>query len=296
MPELPEVETTVRGLRKSVVGKPIAGASSKTHQLFESKRVMRQVGELLSGDQIEKIERRGKYLVFRLASHRTLIAHMKMSGRFLASVSVPVGRPIDTDKKDGKTEEMKKEKNDLRHVRLLFEFDDGTRLSYFDVRKFGRVWLFPDTHLEAFFEKRKLAHDALSPLCTEAYLHTQLSRNRGIKSLLLDQTCVAGIGNIYADETLWKAKIHPLRKGSSLTEAEVGRIYQSIGAILKEAIKAGGTSLRDYARPDGSLGYFQSLRRVYQRAGEPCPRCRSKIKRIVVAQRGTHYCPRCQRL
>jgi formamidopyrimidine-DNA glycosylase len=273
MPELPEVETTIRGLRKFIVGQPIKEAHSETPQLFESRKLMQQIGSLLSGDTITSLSRRGKYLLFHLASGRVMVMHMKMAGRFLAT------------KKD----------HTARHARFQVDFMGGVKMVYYDPRKFGRIWLMPESQLDLFFTKRKFAHDALSPLCTEAYLKTQLFRGRAVKTLLLDQTCVAGIGNIYADEILWAAQVHPLRKGSSLSTSEVRRVFHAMGAILKEAIKAGGTSLRDYARPDGGLGSFQSRRRVYQRTGEPCPRCKTKITRLVVSQRGTHVCPTCQR-
>lgn len=273
MPELPEVETTIRGLRKFVVGRPITAAYSETPQLFESPKIMREVGRLLAGDTIKTLSRRGKYLIFHLVSGRVMVMHMKMAGRFRAT---------------------RNQVQDTNHARFVVDFKGNVRMVYYDVRKFGRVWLMPASRLESFFFQRKFAHDALSPLCTEAYVRSQLSRDRAVKTLLLDQTCIAGIGNIYADEILWQAKVHPLRKGRSLSESEVRGICKSIGAILKEAIKAGGTSLRDYVRPDGRLGYFQARRRVYQRTGAPCQRCTAPIKRIVVGQRGTHLCPRCQ--
>lgn len=178
----------------------------------------------------------------------------------------------------------------------MIDFADGGALLFSDLRKFGRIWLMPKSHLGKFFQQRRLAKDALSSGFTEEYLHTQLISPRPVKSLLLDQTRIAGLGNIYSDEVLWTSRIHPLRKGSSLTEAEVKRIFKAIGAILKLGIKTGGSSIRDYRKPDGSPGYFQTKRRVYQRGGEPCPRCGAKIKRIVIAQRGAHYCPKCQRV
>lgn len=276
MPELPEVETVVRGLRKTIVGKKIKSAESDTPQLFESKSVFKSINKLLAGDTITAVDRRGKYILIHLLSYRTLVVHLKMTGHFLL-------------------ENQKSNIKNQSYIRFKINFTEGSRLLFSDVRKFGRIWIVPRPRLESFFEGRSLAHDALSAKCTEEYLRTQLSRDRAIKALLLDQSRVAGIGNIYSDEILWAAKIHPLRKGNSLTEAEVGRTFHAMKDILKLGIKAGGTSIRDFRKPSGQRGSFQNHRKVYQRAGLPCPRCRTPIKRIVVTQRGTHFCPKCQR-
>lgn len=277
MPELPEVETVVRALRKKILGRKIKSAIATAPQLFDDKKLFRNIGVLLRGDKFTAIDRHGKYLLFSLSSGRTMIAHLKMTGYFLV--------------RDRGQEARSKDK----YIRFRIDFADGGALLFSDVRKFGRIWLLAPDKIPGFFKDRKLAHDALSKEASEAYLHTQLKRNRAVKSLLLDQTIIAGIGNIYSDEVLWAVKIHPLRKGNSLKETEIKKIYQAIGDILKLGIKAGGSSIRDYRRPDGSKGHFQTLRKVYQRASEPCPRCKTPIKRIVVAQRGTHYCPKCQR-
>lgn len=296
MPELPEVETVVRELRRTIVGKKIKAAESDTPQLFETKSLFRSIGKLLAGDLIHSISRHGKYILIHLKSNRVLIVHLKMTGHFLFLPS-PSHRAL------GKKQTVP-HSHDRRHiaqfetpsVRFRIAFSDGLKLLFSDVRKFGRIWLIPEPHLFDFFGRRKLAHDALSPQCNEEYLHTQLSRNRAVKALLLDQSCVAGIGNIYADEILFAAKVHPLGRGSLLAEAEVRRIFKAMGNILKLGIKMGGTSIRDYRKPSGQYGSFQHYRKVYQRTGEPCSRCRTKIQRIVIAGRGTHFCPQCQKI
>lgn len=276
MPELPEVETTVRALRRAVLGKKIKSANSETHQLFENKSILDAINTLLTGDIIKSIDRHGKYLIFDLQSGRTLVAHMKMTGHFLV-----INKKLNIKNQN--------------YVRLEIVFADNTKLLFSDARKFGRIWILADGELESFFAKRNLAHDAVSKLCTKGYLYTQLSKKRAIKALLLDQTCIAGIGNIYSDEILWAARIHPQRKGRDLVRKEIDAIFRAMGDILKEGIRAGGSSMRDYRRPDGSSGYFQTKRRVYQREGEPCPRCKTPIQRVVVAQRGTHFCSKCQK-
>ncbi len=278
MPELPEVETTARALRKKILGREIKSAVATAPQLFDDKKLFRNIGKLLRGDRFSAIDRHGKYLLFRLRSGRTMVAHLKMTGHFLIGTIGYSIVPIE------------------KHIRFYIDFMDGTKLLFSDIRKFGRIWLIPQEKLSEFFENRKLAHDALAKEASEAYLHAQLTRNRAVKTLLLDQSVIAGIGNIYADELLWLAKVHPLRKGVSLSENEAAKIYQAMRDILNRGIKAGGTSIRDYRHPDGSSGSFQKERAVYQRTGSPCPRCKTPIKRIVIAQRGTHYCPRCQEI
>src|SRR3989338_1634389 len=291
MPELPEVETTARALRQKILGRKIKGAVATAHQLFEDKKLFRNMGRVLRGDKFSAIDRHCRYLLFRLSSGRTMIAHLKMTGHFLV-----IGRTAKHSPPPLQYSRVLKWGDLGEHVRFQIDFVDGGALLFSDVRKFGRIWLLAPDKISEFFKDRKLAHDALSNEASGAYLHTKLKRNRAVKSLLLDQTVIAGIGNIYADEMLWSARLHPLRKGSELTPSEVEKLHQAMRDILKRGIKTGGTSIRDYRHPDGSLGSFQKERAVYQRAGEPCLRCKMPIKRIVVTQRGTHYCPKCQNL
>src|SRR3989338_2368071 len=290
MPELPEVETTVRALRKKILGRKIKGAVATAPQLFHDQKLFRNMGRALRGDKFSAIDRHGKYLLFRLHSGRTMIAHLKMTGHFLV-----IGRTAKHSPTPLQYSRVLKWRDLGEYVRFQIDFVDGGALLFSDVRKFGRIWLLAPDKISGFFKDRKLAHDALSKEASETYLHAKLKRNRAVKSLLLDQPVVAGIGNIYADELLWRAKIHPLHKGLSLSEHEAAEIHKAMRDILHRGIKAGGTSSRDHRQPDGSSGYFQMLRAVYQRAGQPCPRCKTPIQRIVVAQRGTHYCPKCQR-
>lgn len=274
MPELPEVETVVRELRKSILGREIKDARAFARQLFEEKSLFSSFGKLVRGDTFIFIDRIGKYLLFHLASKRVMVAHMKMTGKFLLA---------DRGQRIGDN-----------YVRFVMEFKDGGKLLYADVRKFGRIWLIAESRLADFFAKRKMGRDALSKLCTEEYFQTQIARNKAIKNVLLDQTCIAGVGNIYADEMLWQAKIHPLKKGSDLTESEAQTLHKAMGKVLALGIKMGGASMSDYVKPDGSPGAFQTKRKVYKREGKPCARCKTPIRRIVIGQRSTHYCPRCQ--
>lgn len=261
-----------------ILGREIKDAKAFAHQLFEEKSLLTSFGKLVRGDRIVSIGRWGKYLLFHLASKRVMVAHMKMTGKFLL-------------------EARSRKQESRKYIRFLMEFKDGGKLLFSDIRKFGRIWLLPESHLSEFFTARKIGHDALSKLCTEEYFHREISsRNKAIKNVLLDQTCIAGVGNIYADEMLWHAKIHPLKKGSDLADAEARTLYKAMGKVLALGIKAGGASMSDYVKPDGSPGYFQTKRRVYKREGRQCFRCKTSIKRIVVSQRSTHFCPNCQLL
>lgn len=279
MPELPEVETVVRSLRQTIIGRTISGADVFAPQLFEEKKLFSSFGRLVSGDSVVSMDRRGKYLLFYLASRRVMVAHMKMTGVFRVLTGT-IDQSIVP----------------VRFVRFQMNFADGAILLFSDIRKFGRIWLVQEARLDDFFNNRRIGHDALSKLCTEKYFKMQISNDRRIKALLLDQTCVAGIGNIYADEMLWYSKIHPLKKGRDLTEREARALYKAMGRVLAMGIRAGGASVSDFLRPDGSPGYFQTKRKVYKREGKPCARCKTPIKRIVVGQRSAHFCPHCQRL
>jgi formamidopyrimidine-DNA glycosylase len=273
MPELPEVETIVRGLREgsaerggSVVGKTIARVSVRwpRHIARPSPRALKQA---LPGQTIQAITRRGKYLVFAL-SQGVLLIHLKMSGDL---VLAPAGTPPEP------------------YARTVFHFDDGSELRFNDTRKFGKVFYV----LAADDVTGTLGPEPLEPGFTAARLaHMLQARQRALKPLLLDQTFLAGLGNIYTDEALHRAGLHPLRRSDSLTPDEVRRLWRAIREALRSGLRHNGASI-DWAYRGGG---FQNYFRVYGRADEPCPSCGTPIRRIVVGQRGTHYCPQCQRL
>lgn len=267
MPELPEVETIRRQLAPRLEGRVLERVEildprlTRPFDLFE-------VAEELEGDRIVAVERRGKYLVLRLASGFALLVHLRMTGSFgFAPVS---------------------------HERAVIQLDDGTRLVYRDVRRFGTWLVLEGAELDPYIAA-KTGPEPLGPGFTAEWLASRLAVRRApLKAVLLDQRVVAGLGNIYADEALWRARVGPLRAANSLAGEEVRRVHRAIRAALKAGIERQGASLRDYAAPDGSSGAMQSEFRVYSRDGEPCPRCGTTIAKTRVGGRGTWYCPRCQ--
>jgi formamidopyrimidine-DNA glycosylase len=279
MPELPEVETVAHDLREQLVGRRFVSATI----LWPRTLAMPAVAEVeaqLRGREVVAVGRRGKYLLMQLDDGQTLVAHLRMTGRLSI---VPGDSPLLEDK----------------HTRAWFGLSRAGHsdvaatdaLVFNDARKFGRIWLAE--HLEDVVGKlgpEPLAWD----LTPEDFAGRIRRRKTAMKALLLDQTAVAGVGNIYADESLFRAGIHPLRKASTLTDAEAKRLYDALREVLNEAIQKRGTLLRDYRTPYGEDGYFQNHLRVYGRFGKPCLHCGERIERIRVTQRSTHFCPKCQ--
>ena len=267
MPELPEVETIRAQLAPRLEGRTLARVEildprlTRPHDLFE-------VAEELEGDQVVAVERRGKYLLLRLESGFALLVHLRMTGGFH-------WQPV-------------------THERAVVELDDGTRLAYRDVRRFGTWLVLEGAELEPYLATKN-GPEPLGSRFTSRWLAEQLSRRRApLKAVLLDQRVVAGLGNIYADEALWRARLSPLRPAHGLAADEVVRLTRAIRAALRTGIARQGSTLSTYAKPDGSSGSMQEEFRVYGRDGEPCPRCRATITKTRVGGRGTWYCPRCQ--
>ncbi len=267
MPELPEVETIRAQLAARLEGRTLARVEildprlTRPFDLFE-------VAEELEGDHVVAVERRGKYLVVRLESGLALVVHLRMTGSF---GFVP-----------------------MSHERAVVELDDGARLFYRDVRRFG-TWLVLEAEDAESYLRAKNGPEPLGPRFTAEWLAARLAQRRAaLKAVLLDQRVVAGLGNIYADEALWRARLNPLRPANTLTPEEVRRLQRAIRAALRKGIERQGSTLRDYAAPDGSAGVMQEEFRVYGREGAPCPRCRTPIAKARVGGRGTWFCPRCQ--
>lgn len=263
MPELPEVETVVRSIRP-LVGRRIVSAE------FRNLRVLRggdpdRMAARLAGRRITAVNRYGKFIVATLAGGGYLMVHLGMTGRLL--LGGPAGK----------------------HTHAIFTFDCGTLL-YDDSRQFGCIELSED------FPRRvaRLGPEPLEVPFEEFAAALQKRRTR-IKSLLLNQTFLRGLGNIYADEALFRAGIHPLALTSRIRPDRARKLHTAIVAVLTEAIAAGGSSISDYVDAEGRKGFFQFNHRVYQRTGEPCPVCRTPIRRVIVTQRSSHFCPRCQK-
>jgi len=268
LPELPEVETIRRDLEPLLLGATITGV-----EIYWPGSIARPSAQefeaLIIGRTVLRLDRRGKYLIFVLSGDWNLIIHLAMTGHLL----------VDQGERD-------------RHTQAVFHLEDGRNLLFVDMRKFGRLYLVEDIQevvgqlgpepLEAEFTPQKFTH--------------LLAKRRGaLKPLLLDQRFLAGLGNIYADESLFVAGLHPQRRADSLNQKEAKRLGRAIRLVLKEGLKDGGTTLAAYRRPNEEKGRHQERLQVFQRTGGPCPRCGATIQRIVLGGRGTYFCPRCQK-
>lgn len=272
MPELPEVETVRRGLEHLVVGKTIGQV-----QVRYAKMIGTGVDSFvhdLPGQTIEKIGRRGKYLLFYLTGG-VLVSHLRMEGKYLYYPD---------------------EVPERKHAHVFFEMTDGGTLVYEDVRKFGTMELLRKDQLEAYFAARKLGPEPTEADFLLSPFAAALSRSKKpIKPYLLDQTLVVGLGNIYVDEALWRAKIHPARPAASLKTAEVKRLREQIIEVLQLGIEKRGSTIRTYRNALGEDGTMQDFLQVYGKTGQPCARCGSPIEKIKLGGRGTHLCPHCQK-
>ncbi|HUP54208.1 MAG TPA: bifunctional DNA-formamidopyrimidine glycosylase/DNA-(apurinic or apyrimidinic site) lyase [Methylomirabilota bacterium] len=282
MPELPEVETVARDLRPHLVGATIVGARSSWARTLRTHDAI-AFAEGVSGRTVESVGRRAKQLVIGLTGEAALTIHLKMTGQLFV---VPASATDDP------------------YVRLVLELEDGRELRFRDIRKFGRVGLYgldPVTGdlVAEVGGAGVFAAIGPEPLADEFTLREfrrRLRRRKGrLKPLLLDQSFLAGVGNIYADESLWRSRLHPLRSASSLRPPDERRLYEAVRTVLLEAIVRRGSSIDDYTAPDGD-GSMQERLDVYQRTGQACRRCGRPIKRIVVGARSTHFCSWCQRL
>lgn len=270
MPELPEVETVARGLREPLVGRCVRGLWTDWPRIIQSPPPA-ELAARIHGQCFRSVGRRGKYLLCALDSE-TLVVHLRMTGRLYVAA-----------------DEAQFAADRWLHFRL--QLDGGQQLRFSDARKFGRIWLTADVDTVT----GALGPEPLSRQFTARRLRADLAgRSRALKPLLLDQGFLAGVGNIYADEALHRARLHPLRPANSLNEAETAALHRALRAALRAGIQHEGASISWYRKPDGSRGSSQRHFRVYGRAGEPCPRCGATIEKTVVAQRGTHLCPRCQ--
>lgn len=272
MPELPEVETIARKLSPALVGHTVTDLDVLWERTLD-RPDLPAFRAALVGATFTKIGRRGKFLVMDLDTGQTLLVHLRMSGKFSLESEGP--------------------DEDDPHTRLRLRLDNGLWVAYIDQRKFGRFYLVddPDEIVD------DLGPEPLSPAFTEEALCDRLENRRGeIKRLLLNQQFIAGLGNIYASEALWQAGIHPTRTADSLSREESARLYRAIVDVLETGLMHGGTSLEDrqYIYPDGGTGEHQHHLKVYDRAGDACPRCGFALQRIVQGQRSTYYCPVCQ--
>ena len=275
MPELPEVETVRRGLEKTVVGHRIMGADVLLPKAVRPLS-LQQFAETVRGRFIERIDRRGKYLLIFLSGSWCLVAHLRMTGRF---AYVPHNAPIHG------------------HTRVILHLDRDMDLRFMDMRTFGGIQAIPAEELKTLPGLASLGPEPLSADFNRAEMASRATgRTRSIKAFLLDQRTTAGIGNIYADESLFLAGIHPERSAGSLTGSEWEALCQAVRTTMAAGIAHRGTSVQNYQNLDGRPGTYQDRLQVYQKTGEACPRCGNAIEKKRVAGRGTHFCPICQPL
>ncbi|MCI1590155.1 DNA-formamidopyrimidine glycosylase [Heyndrickxia oleronia] len=274
MPELPEVETIRRTLQNLVVGKTIDNVQVHWPKIVKKPVEVEQFKDALIGETITDINRRGKFLIINLNTY-ALVSHLRMEGKYGLFNS---DEPYD------------------KHTHVIFHFTDGTELRYRDVRKFGTMHLFLKGEENNDLPLSQLGPEPFSSSFTNQYLQGKLKKTeRKIKPVLLDQTIVTGLGNIYVDEALFRAKIHPERKANTLNSDELINLHQEIIATLSEAVEKGGSTIRSYVNSQGEIGMFQLQLLAYGRKGEECKRCGTPIEKIVTAGRGTHFCPNCQK-
>lgn len=272
MPEMPEVETIKRGLEKKVKGKKIERViikNKKSVKLPSPNEFIRQI----EGKVFTRVERRGKFLLLGLDSEDSLVIHLKLTGRLIYS----------------------KKGEELDYTRIVFVFQDYTQLSFTDVRGFGGVWLISDREFQRIPALDNLGPDPLAESFTVTRFRDLLKGKRGkIKSLLMDQGFIAGIGNIYSQEALFLSQVHPERSSSSLADKEIERLYKNLRQILKKAISYRGSSVDTYVDLEGKKGNFSSQLKVYGREGKGCFKCGTTIQRIDLSGRGTYFCSNCQ--
>jgi formamidopyrimidine-DNA glycosylase len=272
MPELPEVETVRTQLEPVLTGRRFERVEIHDPRLVRPYEPAEVAAEL-EGERVAAVERRGKYLIVRFESDRVLLIHLRMTGSLRHS-------------SDGLDKDP--------HCRAVVTLDDGSDVAYRDVRRFG-TWLVLEPGELAPYLSTRVGDEPLDALFTAARLGERLAKRRApIKAALLDQRTLAGLGNIYVDEALWRARINPLRPAESIDRNELRRLHNAIRAALEAGIARQGSTLRNYALPDGSSGSMQDEFRVYGRGGEPCDRCGTPIAKTRVGGRGTWFCPTCQ--
>jgi formamidopyrimidine-DNA glycosylase len=273
LPELPEVETVVRGLRGSLVGRRIVGVRFGKTDFIEDPVAL---GEQLPGSRIARVERYGKFVTMALeplSDTRApfhLFIHLGMTGQLMPRKPY---EPV------------------LAHTHAFVELDDGFELRYTDIRRFGQMRLVSQERIASFREN--LGSDPLD-ITAKDFINKIRGRRARIKALLLDQSVLRGMGNIYTDESLWRARIHPARMGANLQPLQLFALHRAMQKVLSAAIRLRGSSISDYLDAEGLPGEYQSRHRVYGRKGKPCPRCHAAIRRTIVAGRSSYFCPKCQ--
>lgn len=309
MPELPEVETIVKGLNKKIRGRKIIDIWTDWPKYFRLHKGEKEFRKHVVGKKILGIERRAKNVLIHLSGDHLLLIHQKMSGHLMvgkwkSKSKFTTSHVVNLEEK-WLNQKWIPEASSIspfwdpmnRFIRLIFFLDDKEMLALSDLRRFAKVLCAPREIIYNFPEFMGLGPEPLDPKFTYERFAGLFGGKRGrIKPLLMDQGFISGIGNIYADEILWFSKINPLTRAEDLKERDLKKLYRSIKFILKKALRLRGSSVDDYRDAEGRRGIYDLTRYVYQREGEPCPRCGTKIKRIKIGQRSAHFCPKCQKL
>ena len=287
MPELPEVETVRRGLSLLIVGKEVR---SETHDWPKGfPNTPEYVQEFLVGATVTAVRRRAKVLLIDLSSGYTVVTHLKMTGQLVFRGDEVFGAGHPNESLIGPLPD--------RSTRVAIEFTDGSKLFFNDQRKFGWMKLYPTVEVENIDFMKKVGPEPLEDEFTPSQFRDRFRRRArtSIKAALLDQTVVAGVGNIYADESLWGARIDPRRLVADVTEPEFGLLFHELRAVMNLAIEKGGSTDKNYVNAEGKRGSYMDFARVFRREGQACPRCGATIEKIKHAGRGTHFCGQCQR-
>lgn len=289
MPELPEVETVKRGLNKLIIGRKIAGANNDNPKSFPN--AVHDVNQFLIGATVKEVRRRAKVLLIDLSTDYTLVIHLKMTGQLVF---------VDNKTRFGAGHPNDSLINSLpdKSTRVTIKFDDDSNLYFNDQRKFGWVKLIPTLLVPNLSFMMKVGPEPLEADFSAVEFTNRFTRRARttIKAAILDQTVIAGVGNIYADESLWGAKIHPARLVNSISDAEFNLLYTEVRLVMNLSIEKGGSTNRNYVDAEGKKGSYMDFARVFRREGLPCPRCGAEIIKLKVASRGTHICPNCQRI
>lgn len=291
MPELPEVETVKRGLEKLLIGHTIISVHSDWQKSFPNSE--HDVAQFLIGARVRAIRRRAKVLIIDFSTNYSLVIHLKMTGQLVyvkeqASRSSRFGAGHPNDSLVGKLPDTS--------TRVTFELDGGAKLFFNDQRKFGWVRFYPTVEVPNIDFMKKVGPEPLDDDFRASDFETRLlkRKNSGIKAVLLDQTVIAGVGNIYADESLWAAKIHPETKVTDIPKSKIKNLYSGLRTVLRLSIEKGGSTDKNYVNAEGKKGSYISFARVFRKEGTPCQRCGTTIIKTRVAGRGTHLCPTCQ--
>jgi formamidopyrimidine-DNA glycosylase len=295
VPELPEVETIRRQLEPEVVGRRIVDVEVLDERWTRPERPA-TVEDAISGREIEAVDRRGKYLILRLDGDRALVMHLRMTGNLLlraAGEGAAVADLMESDRLGGPR--LYESTPQLRYLRARMELDDGSELLFTDARRFGHAVVLDGGAVHEYFAERLGVEPLDGELTPRALLDLAAGRRAPLKSFLLSQRGIAGIGNIYADEALWRARLHPLSPAGSMRLEHCEDLAEAIVETLEVALSAGGSSIDDYRDARGEMGSMQDEFLVHTREGQACIRCGQAIRRIVIGGRSTYFCPGCQR-